>query len=366
MKKIAFLAAILLVFILGYWFLFRPINIGVVLSTDNPLGNEENLAVRFYREKHSRIGLRPVEYLIINPSMEEEDIVKAYRELEKKGVSVILGGSLSRTGIIIAKEAERAGIPTFGITTSTLALNGKKDHFYRVVTSTQYIGPNLARYLEQKGISKVAVLTSTENRAYADPLANVFRKEFPGEVLIIPYAPPEVALRKMWTWKPEAVFTILPETSLVEVIKFVKSEDLKIPIISTEWGFGRLLSMFSGPFLNGVRSYTRVGDIIPRYKGLIAEFERLYNMQSSFATVNALSCLEMIYQAIEEVGPDIEQINHYLETPRFFEMGFGTIYMDEFGDPVTQYHYVHEIVDGKLVLLEKPKVQEFPWDKLKQ
>ena len=347
-------------------FVTRPIKIGVVISTDTALGNEENLAVRFYKEKNPRIGLRPVHYIIHNPSIKKKDVVKAYRDLENAGVSVIIGGAISQTGIVLAEEAARSGIPTFGLSASTHLLSQKKDNFYRVVTSTEFLGPLLADYLQQQEISRVATITSLENRAYADPLADAFQHTFKGESITIPFESTPETFERLFAWNPETIFSILPTASLIQVIKEVRLRKVDILIISSPWGVKQLLSLFSGPQLNGIRAiyYTGKEIIAPEYQALITAFEQQYDILSSFASVHTFSVLNMIYQAVTEVGTNRDKINTYFEHPRIYELGYGNIFLDAFGDAINQYYYIHEIRDGKFVLAETLKVQQFPWEKL--
>lgn len=364
MKKIIVGIVIISLIIVVALFLFitRPIKIGVILTKDNPLGNEENSAINYYKNAYPKIGMRPVKYIIYNPAITEEEIQACYKKLENAGVSVILGGSISKSGIIIAKEAERSGVPTFGITSSSHSLSGKKDNFYRVVSSTNFIGPNMARYMN--GIKKkhVVILTSIDNKAYADPLAKVFKEMFTGTTTIIPYASEEV-IEQAIKHDPDVILSILPETSLIQVIKKVKSDAPDILLISTEWGFARLPSMFSGAILDGVQSYNRFLDVIPEYKDLVTGFEDTYDIQATFAAVNAFSCLRLIYQAIEEVGAKPKKINEYLMTPRFFKFGYGLLYLNEYGDAIYQYHYIKEMKDNKMISIDTIEVFEFPREK---
>ncbi|MCP4748195.1 MAG: amino acid ABC transporter substrate-binding protein [Desulfobacteraceae bacterium] len=358
-------AAVALLGALAYWHLCRPVKIGVILSTDTTMGNEENLAVRFYRELHPKIGLRPVEYIIKNPSTDEKQIIQAYRELEQGGVCAILGGSISKTGIIIAKQASRSGIPTFGITTSTHTLDKKKDHFYRITTSSRFIGSNVTAYLTKSGVSRLAILTCASNRAYADPLAEMVQKTFRGKILKISFTNGQEALRKMWAHNPDAVFIILPETDLIQVLQAIRHKNSELLVLCTEWGFDKVASMFSGPILNGVQSFTRRLSITPKYRGMLHQFENLYEIRASFGAVNTFSCLALLYQAIETAGPYPDKINGYLEQSRILDSGYGKVFMTEFGDSIMQFHYIREIADGRVVLKEKIKIEQFPWNLLK-
>ncbi|MCP4694444.1 MAG: amino acid ABC transporter substrate-binding protein, partial [Desulfobacterales bacterium] len=304
----------------------------------------------------------PVQYLIHNPKPDEKEIVDAYRTLERAGVSIILGGAVNRAGMIIAKEAKRSGVPTLGITASTHALNDQKDNFYRLAASTRGVSSNLAAHLMRKNISRVAILTSVENKARADPLAEAFREAFARESIKIPFGSPETAFKTMWDWQPEVVFSILPETDLIQVIREVKAKKPGPMIISAEWGFDNVVSMFSGPLLNGVRSCTRIGYISPAYREILHEFEKTHDLRATFASVNAFSCLSVVYRALEEAGGDRDRLRAWLDQPRIHDVGHGKIFLNEFGDSIMQHHYIQEISDDRLILIEKVKVREFPWE----
>ena len=344
-----------------FWFITRPVKIGVVISTETFIGSEEDLAVRFYKQRYSRIGLRPVHYVIHNPSSKKEDVVKAYRDLENAGVSVIIGGAISQTGIILAEEAARSGIPTFGITSSSHLLSRKKDHYYRVVTSTEFVGPLLADYFNRQKISRVAIISSVENKAYAEPLADGFQQAFKGESIIVPFVSPSETFEHLFAWNPEAVFSIIPSESLIQIAKEIKRRKSPVLIMSSPWAIERLPSLFSGSEINGIQAFNYTGDTVaPAYKSLVTAFEQKYDIDPTFASVYTFSVLNMIYQAVNEVGTDRDKINIYFELPRIYDLGYGKVSLDAFGDATIQYYYINEILDGQIVLKETLKVPQFP------
>ena len=348
-----------------FWFITRPVKIGVVISTETFIGSEEDMAVRFYKQLYPRIGLRPVHYLIHNPSIKKEDVVKAYRDLENAEVTVIIGAAISQIGIVLAEEAARSGIPTFGITTSTHLLSGKNDHFYRIVTSTEFVGPLLADYFHRQKIARVAIINSVENTAYVDPLADSFQQAFNGESLKIPFVSTPETFEHLFAWNPEAVFAIIPARSLIQIVKEIQLRKADILIMSSPWAIERLPSLFSGQELNGIQAFNYTGETIaPEYQALITAFKQQHDIDPTFASVYTFSVLNMIYQAVNEVGTDRDKINTYFEHPQIYNLGYGNVYLDAFGDATIQYYYINEILNGQIVLKETLKVQQFPWEKL--
>lgn len=130
MKRKIFLitASVIAVVVLAsiYFFYSRPIRIGLILNVQTPLGNEENLYARYYRDIHPKIGLRLVDFIIENQAVNEQEVKEAYNRLVKLGVSAIVGGTISEEGRWLAEESEKSSVPTFGITSSSSLLSKKK------------------------------------------------------------------------------------------------------------------------------------------------------------------------------------------------------------------------------------------------
>lgn len=336
------------------WIMFRPIKIGVILSSETTLGYEENLVVKYFQSRYPRIAQRPVKFLIENPeTIDEKLFTEAYERLESQGAAVILSGEISKAGMLVAPLAEKSGITTFGITTSTHLLSGKNDNFFRTVTPTDFLGSQMAQYINSKGVSKVAVITSVENSSYADSLAQSFEKEYDGDIRRHPFVDYDGVSELLRQYKPDALYCILKETSLIQVIKAAEEWGEKPEMFSSDWGFMQLVSMFSGPQLDGITAITRQADIPLEYVDLINDFEAAYNIKTTFASYYAFSILFMLYDAVEKVGPRAKRINEYFNTPRVYDELQGLFYMDEYGDPQLQYHYFSQIQNNELVLRER-------------
>ena len=92
---------------------------------------------------------------------------------------MILGGVLSRDGSWLADEASLSGIPTFGITSSSNLLDGRKDSFFRICPGTDYQAKAVGAYYARQGCGSLLVVASTENDAYVDPLSQDPRRPLP-------------------------------------------------------------------------------------------------------------------------------------------------------------------------------------------
>ncbi|MEI6874147.1 MAG: ABC transporter substrate-binding protein [Spirochaetota bacterium] len=281
-------AIIVIVLILGLGaflysrFLARPLVIGAIIPIDTSLGNEENLFIRGYRDSHRSIGRMPASFLVENPPATAEGIAEAYRRLDGLGASVILGGVLSKDGVWLAGESARTGIPTFGITSSSAVLSGKKDAFFRLCPTNASQAAAVAKYYLQSGFKRLAAVTSVDNQVYVDPFMERLRGGYRGELTQIPFDSSDSVSKAIGRYRPDAIFAILPAKDLIQVINAVRKSDPAIMIGSSSWGSVEILSLYSGPILDGVLFFSYGSDLFgDEYKAEIAAFESKYSMTAT-------------------------------------------------------------------------------------
>jgi branched-chain amino acid transport system substrate-binding protein len=338
--------------------LTQPIRIGVVLPITTSLGNEENLFVRYYRDAHPRIGLRPVEYLIENPSPNEVDVKNAYQRLEAQGVSVIIGGVLSQDGAWLADRSAQTGVPTFGITSSSAALSGKKDAFFRLCATNAAQAKAVGQYYQNKGINRLILVTSVENAVYVDPYVKVIGENFAGQIVQMPFVPEAATYDKLFQAAPDAVFTILAAKDVIQVIKAVREKSRTLPIGSSSWGTVEILTLYSGPLLDGVQFFSLSSALVgDAYKAELADFEQKYNMKATNGSQYTVSILHLLYAAISEVGASRPALKAYLETPRTYETIYGPIAVDAYGDATPRRVTILQTVNGAMNTTEEVEVK---------
>ena len=137
-----------------------------------------------------------------------------------------------------------------------------------------------------------------------------------------------------------------------------------IPILR-QWSIGTLraclapflllLSVFSGPDLEGIYIVSEYGTYKGEYKKIIADFERTYNLTATFSGGNTFSIIHTLYAAMKERGSEKENIISYFKEPRNYKTAYGDMYMDRFGDVQKKYFYIYKISNKEL-----HSIKEFP------
>jgi len=132
-------------------------------------------------------------------------------------------------------------------------------------------------------------------------------------------------------------------------------------LITTTWGYKQLLSVFSGPQIDGmiVTTFSAL-EMNEPYKTMNLKFGQNYSLKPTFVTGLAYNAMDELYRAVKASGSKRDQIADYLDTPRYFDGSYGLVYMDEYGDSFIKYYYIYEINDNKLNIKTEYLVENFP------
>ncbi len=342
----------------GVTYATRPIRIGVALSPDTSLGHEAILALRYYQQRHPRIGWRPVELVVRAPTLAPADLRRAYAELDRAGVSVVVGAAISEAGLTLADEAQRTGLPCFSVAASTDALQGREDGFFRLVAGTELVGRLAARHLQPR-FARVAVLTGATNRAYTESLGEaVARSLGPAAASVVSLADEEAALEQVRRWAPDAAYLIVSPDVLLRLTPRLRAQHPGIAILSSDWGlFG--LPLYSPEALEGVTFVTQNGPLTPRYQELLAGYEEAHDYTPAHTAAYSFSLLDILYQGLAEAGDDRAALARWLATPRVYDYAYGRVRLDAAGDAVRELHHLLRVEQGRLRVVERMRVAEF-------
>lgn len=338
----------LFLFAIIYAYCTRPILIGAIVPIKTPLGNEQNLFIRYYRDQHPRVGLRPVKFIIENNASTEEEIKSAYGRMVKQGVVSIIGGVLCQEGRWLSEQSRVTGVPTIGLSATSSELSGRKDGFFRVVPTNDMQASTVADYFNQMGSQRLTIVMSTANQAYANPFIRIIQKEFMGDTVTIPYSAMDETIFKILSTKPDSIFCILPAKDVMKIIVSIKEKRPDIRIATSSWGSSEILSLYTAPSLSDVIFFVDSSEVAGKtYNAEFEGFEERYGMETTRASHYASSVCHVLYGALSEAGDNREALMDYLNTPRSYDTAYGKVPMDEFGDSVIGGITVMATQDGK-------------------
>ena len=293
------------------------------------------------------------------PSLEPESQREAYRKLEERGASIILGSAISKTGLIQAEEASRSQVPCFGISASTSALSSRADGFYRIVVATDDAGA-VAAALLRRDHQRVAILTGANNRAYTEALGRAIALGLGEEHgAVYSLADEDAALEQVVASGVQAVFLVVSPSDLLRLVKRIRELGLSLPIYSSDWG-RFALPIYSPENFEGVRFFSQNGIPLPAYTARLRAIEERYDHEPAHTAAYALSILDIVYRGLEEVGSDPSELRAWLATPRTYDYAYGRVHLNATGDAAREHWYVYEVRAGRMILAESIPNPSFP------
>ncbi|HBP18470.1 MAG TPA: hypothetical protein DEA08_11895 [Planctomycetes bacterium] len=336
----------------------RPIRIGLLVSPSTALGHEATLAVRYYLDAHPQVGGRPVELVVRTPSLNPDEQRAAFRELERAGVSLIVGAAVSQAGVVQAAESARSGLPTFSVSASTAALSSKSDAFYRLVVDTTACGSAAAKFLSSR-YRRVAILTGASNRAYTEAFGAAIEDALAVERRRLSLGDEDAAIAALGEFQPDAVFAIVSPSDLLRVVGRVRATTREVTIFSSDCGM-IALPTYSGQNLEDLRFISQNGVPLPRYAEQLEGLTERSDHKPAHTAAYCLSIMELIYQGLREVGEGRAALKAWLDQPRTYDYAYGRVYIDGTGDAIRERWHLFRVHEGQLTLVESLPDERFP------
>ncbi|HAE20756.1 MAG TPA: hypothetical protein DCG47_00310, partial [Spirochaetaceae bacterium] len=227
------------------------------------------------------------------------------------------------------------------------------DNFFRLCPSNDAQAKAVALTYKKKNCEKLMLVTSESNAAYVEPYVAMLERHFPGTILQLPFITTEELSRGIDRFKPDGLFNILPAKDLIQVINLIRERGDTFIVGSASWGSTEILSLYSGPALDGVLFFLLgLDELTGSYKAEISSFEERYRMTATNGTFYAVSIMHIIREAVLAVGPSRAALKTWLATPRTYTTAFGSLAMDEFGDSVTGKTLIMQTANGILRQVE--------------
>ena len=352
-KSIVLFLLISITATIWYFLSEDKIKIGVLISTDVPIGNEQVLSLKYATSKYTKVGNYKIEYVFKTPTYNKQEIKKAYYELLKEEVSIIIGPALSGEVKYIFDDINKNNIPVISPTASSHEFVAKKDNFFKVITTTKLQSSALTDYIIGLNKKRVSLLLSNSNRAYSDSFAYSFQKSFEKEdVQTIHVTDIQEAVKRVIEYSPDVIVFCIQSNELIQLLKPIKDKFPNIVYTSSTWGYQQLLVDFAGPILDDIAIATEFSEPSSEYLKYAKELSSIYKMKPSFASGVSFSSLKIALEAIKEVGSDPRAIVEYLSTPREYEYAYGKIKIDEYGDAHVKNFKIIIINHGKTKIVK--------------
>jgi branched-chain amino acid transport system substrate-binding protein len=276
--------------------------------------------------------------------------------VDEPAISAVVG-HVSSGAMVAAAKVYDGSLAAVATTASSPELTGISPWVFRVISSDSVNAIDLARFAQRLGKRRAAILY--ENDAYGRGLADGFRRNFEGEVLLtdpIDASASGADVHIAWfvDRRPDLVFVAGTEMSALALLREARAQGLQADFLGGD-GWTSVLSdpvVAEGALIGA--PFTPF-DPRPRAQQFVAAYRARFDQDPDANAALAYDAVFLLANAVREAGTGREAIRDWLaaRTPeRAFEGVTGSIAFLPSGDPVGKAFTMTRVTGGRLTLAE--------------
>jgi branched-chain amino acid transport system substrate-binding protein len=304
----------------------QPILLGQVASRtgNNPggLDNEQGAALAAAQINASG-GLlhgRQIELRVEDDQTQSAPAIAAVERLASQGVSAIVGTSFSNAGLAVIPTAERAKIPYISTGAADAQVEPVHPHIYMTPLTGQLVAEQLLRYLQSKGVTKLAVIYDADSQfarnGWAKQRAMLARyaielvAEQSVKVDTTDFGP---ALQTVSSSGAQALMAWVTGPPAVGLAKYRGQSGVHLPLYLSHGAASPAFVQAVGDAAEGITVATALAAVAPQLPdsntrrvalAMTQSFEKAYGHLPSQFAIDGYVAVKLIAAAIEQAGSD--------------------------------------------------------------
>lgn len=299
---------------------------------------------------------RNVGLAVANDKQNQDAARNAFRSLVRQDALCVIGPMTSSVAVAVAPLAAQSGTPLISPTTSTDALTGKDDLFYRLYPDNSGAASELARVVRQRlGHGSCAIIYDLGNESHTKTWADNFTHEFErldGEVRMQqPFTSGRVgqygdAASQAIRADAECVFVLASSVDTAILATRLRAQGWTGHIIASEWSASETLVEQGGSAVEGVLFLNTIDSSSheKRFLDFRERYVRRFGSEPGFASVHAYDATRLALSLLKE-DPTPPSIADALAGGIAFRGLQGEVTLDRYGD-VDRAYYLMVVRDG--------------------
>ncbi len=312
--------------------------------------------------KKGGINGRLVKLITKDDRQDPETAIKVDKELIKEGVIAIIGHMTSSMSLAVISLINKAKIIMISPTTSTNKLSGLDDYFIRVIPSSKAETDHLAGYIRKKtGITKVAAVYDSLNRAYAEDYFQNFKMAFEnmgGKIIWTKTFKSgdeshfESLAISIINQEPDGILIIANALDTAMICQQIRKTGSKVPIISSGWAMTRDLIHNGGHAVEGIifSHLINKDSKDPKYLSFKKRFTERFAQEPDFAAIHGYVTANLLFRALSQ-NPDLKKLKKTILNIKKYDGIVGVFEIDKYGDP-KRSRYLMTVKNGRFKTLE--------------
>lgn len=266
-------------------------------------------------------------------------------------------GHVTSGAMVAAAKVYDGQLPALATTASSAELTGISPWVFRVISSDSANGADLARFAERLGKQRVGILY--ENDAYGRGLADAFRGEFDGEVIVfdpIVADGTDAAVYAEWIAqrRPDLVFVAGTERSGLALLREARARNVAADFLGGDGWTGLVVdtALAEGALVGA--PFTAL-DPRPAAQKFVAAYRERFGADPDGNSALAYDAVQVMAAGLREVGADRERLRDWL-AGRTLERAIpgvtGAIAFLPSGDPIGKSFTMTRVRGGALIPAE--------------
>ena len=289
--------------------------------------------------------------------------IRVDQELIDAGVIAVIGHLTSSQTMAALPLFNKNEVVLLSPTTSTPALTGKKDYFFRIILDNSHQSRELAHYAwSALDVNTVIILADTDNSGYSTPFMDTFQKVFEengGKILAkVLFSSKktngwENVSQKLMQLKPQALLVICSAYDAVAIAQRVRASKLNTKIISGGWAYTDYILYWGRQDVEGmhfVSDYTTdnpKSEFVKFRESYKNRFGNTPNFSSSFGYEATMT----LVQALKKTDGSPDGLTEALASSGPYTGLTSNYRLDEYGD-VQRDLFIVTILDGEFRTVE--------------
>lgn len=316
------------------------------------------------------IAGRPIELWVRDDLGTPEGARAADRDLIKAGVVAIIGHMTSGQTMAAISVINDAEVVLLSPTTSTYALSGLDDYFFRVNPDNLAEARILAqRVCGELGLSEVAGIYDVDNAAYTQTFWSAFvetcqalGQRAVAEVAFSAAEAPDLAplVSELKSHRPDVLLIMAAALDTALIAQQTRLQDCEVPLFATGWSHTEILLQNGGRAIEGMEmimsfdSNHQVTEASVDSPSALQAFKTRYRQRFGqapmFASAQAYEAMMVLAEALKETGGKAQGLPDALSGIKHYK-GLNThLSIDAYGD-VIRPQFLVTIREGEFVTL---------------
>lgn len=266
---------------------------------------------------------------------------------------VAVVGHVNSGAMVAAARVYDGQLPAVATTATSPELTGISRWTFRVISSDSANGIALARFAQQLGGRRVAIMY--ENNSYGRGLAGSFVRNFAGDIISLdPIPDTEADFEPFVTYyqrnRVDIVFVAGTETSGMAVLREARRQQLQADFLGGDGWTGVVADTAASEGVYVGAPFT-AEDPRPEAQRFVRAFRQKFNRVPDGNAALAYDATKLVARAIEAVGPDRSAVRDWLaglSVKSAYDGVTGAIRFQADGDPVGKSFVMTRIQRGAL------------------